>query len=63
MIAKKLPSISVLIPTLNAAKVLGKCLRSIATQDYPKEKLEIIVADGGSTDETLDIVKKLEIRN
>lgn len=52
----KLPKISILIPTLNAASVLEKCLCSIAAQDYPK--IEIIIADGGSTDKTLEIVKK-----
>jgi len=54
----KLPTISILIPTLNAASVLEGCLRSISIQDYPKENLEIIIADGGSTDKTLAIAKK-----
>lgn len=53
-----MPFVSILIPTLNAAGVLEKCLRSIVEQDYPKKKIEIIVADGGSTDETLEIAKK-----
>ncbi len=50
------PSISILIPTLNCASVLKECLRSIGDQDYPKDRLEIIVADGGSTDNTLKVV-------
>jgi glycosyltransferase involved in cell wall biosynthesis len=49
------PNISVLIPTLNAASVLESCLKSIRSQNYPQEKLEIIVADGGSTDATVGI--------
>lgn len=53
-----LPSISIVIPTLNAARVLEKCLASIKIQDYPKDKLEIIIADGGSKDRTLEIAKK-----
>lgn len=53
-----LPRISVLIPTLNAAKVLSKCLQSLADQDYPKNKIEVIIADGGSTDGTLKIARK-----
>ena len=59
---KNYPSISVLIPTLNAASVLEKCLKSIANQEYPKEKIEIIIADGGSTDKTLAIAKKYKAR-
>ena len=55
---EKTLEISILIPTLNAASVLGKCLSSIATQDYPKNKIEIIIADGGSTDKTLETAKK-----
>lgn len=58
MNSKDAPLVSILIPTLNAASVLEKCLASIVKQDYPKEKLEIIVADGGSTDKTLEIAKK-----
>jgi len=50
------PFVTVIIPTLNSGKVLDKCLRSIKQQLYPKKKIEIIIADGGSTDNTLDIV-------
>ncbi len=52
------PSISIVIPTLNSASVLEKCLRSIAFQEYPKSKVEVIIGDGGSTDETLATSKK-----
>lgn len=58
MYSKKLPSISILIATLNSASVLEGCLKSIVNQDYPKEKIEIIIADGGSTDKTLKIAKE-----
>jgi glycosyltransferase involved in cell wall biosynthesis len=53
-----LPSISILIPTLNAARVLPACLASIRAQDYPPELVEVIVADGGSQDDTLDIARQ-----
>ena len=52
------PKVSILIPTLNAGSVLGECLRSIEVQDYPKDKVELIIADGGSKDKTLEIAKK-----
>lgn len=58
MVSKNMLSISVLIPTLNAARVLESCLKSITQQDYPEEKIEIIIADGGSTDKTLEITRK-----
>jgi len=48
-------TISIVIPTFNSEKVLGECLESILVQDYPREKLEIIAVDGGSTDRTLEV--------
>lgn len=56
-----LPSISVLIPTYNSEKTLGLCLDSIVTQDYPKELIEIIIADAGSTDSTLEIARQFHV--
>lgn len=50
--------ITFVIPTLNAGKVLGKCLASIDKQDYPKKNYQILIIDGGSTDKTLEIAKK-----
>jgi glycosyltransferase involved in cell wall biosynthesis len=38
--------------------VLKECLDSFAQQDYPPERLEIIVADGGSTDGTTEIARQ-----
>ena len=52
---KTLPRVSFIIPTLNASKLLPKCLAKIREQDYPKNKIEIIVVDGGSTDGTQQI--------
>lgn len=49
--------VSFVIPTLNASKFLPKCLSSIRSQNYPLNKVEIIVADGGSEDSTRDIAK------
>lgn len=57
-----LSSISVVIPTLNAASVLKNCLQSIANQNYPREKIEIIIADGGSTDRTVEIARKYQAK-
>ncbi len=51
------PHISVIIPTLNAQSTLEECLRSLKSQRY-HGKVEVIVADGGSTDDTLDIASR-----
>jgi glycosyltransferase involved in cell wall biosynthesis len=53
-----LPTISVCMATLNAENVLEECLFLLASQDYPKDKIELLVGDGGSTDSTRTIVKK-----
>jgi glycosyltransferase involved in cell wall biosynthesis len=53
-----LPTISVIIPTLNAARTLEACLAAIRSQHYPRENVEIVLADAGSTDATLSIAEK-----
>lgn len=57
---REIPSISVIIPTYNSENVLKDCLRSIRRQDYPSDKLEIIIIDAGSMDATLDIAKEFK---
>ncbi len=53
----KYPSISVVLATYNSEFSLMLCLDSLFSQDYPKEKIELIIADGGSKDKTLEIIK------
>ena len=53
---KNLPKISIVIPSFNKAKFIGKTLQSIFEQEYPN--LEVIIEDGGSTDRTLNIINK-----
>ncbi len=53
-------TVSIIIPTYNSARTLEKCLDSIAAQDYPAEQMEIIVADAGSLDKTLEIAKSVK---
>jgi glycosyltransferase involved in cell wall biosynthesis len=56
------PTISVVIPTLNAEKYLDECLASVRSQDYPQDQVEIVIADGGSTDRTLEIAAAHGVR-
>ena len=54
--------ISVIIPAYNIEDLLGRCVESVAGQDYPKELLEIIVVDDGSTDTTGKVADELAAR-
>jgi len=49
------PDVSVVIPTLQEGKYLQRCLQSLQEQSYTC--FEVIIVDGGSTDETLDIAR------
>jgi len=52
------PTISIVVPSYNQGRFLEETLRSILLQNYPS--IEIIIIDGGSKDETVDIIKKYE---
>lgn len=58
---KNEPLVTIVIPVYNEEKYFSSCLDSIFKLDYPKNKLEIIVVDNGSTDSTLDIAKRYDV--
>lgn len=60
---KNLHNVTILIPAYNEEKVIEKTLRRILSIDYPKNKMEILVIDDGSTDRTYEIAKKFESKN
>jgi glycosyltransferase involved in cell wall biosynthesis len=47
----------VIIPVRNEEGFIGRCLQALAAQDYSRERFEVIVLDGGSTDATEDEVR------
>ncbi len=53
------PFVTAILPILNEANFIEKSLGAVLAQDYPPDRLEILVVDGGSTDNTQSIVKKL----
>lgn len=59
---KELPSVSCIIATYNSSDTIKECLTSLFFQNYPKDKLEVIIVDGGSKDKTLEILKRFKIR-
>ena len=56
------PSISFVIPTYNAEKYLRLCLESIFSQEYSRDRIEVLIVDGGSKDKTLKISRKYKVR-
>ena len=56
------PSVSVIVPVRNGEATIEPLLESLQRLDYDKNKLEVIVVDGNSTDRTRDIVKKYPVK-
>jgi glycosyltransferase involved in cell wall biosynthesis len=55
----QLPFVTIAMPCLNEERFIEACLESVRRQDYPADRYEVIIADGGSTDETRAIVTRL----
>ncbi len=51
--------VTIIIPTLNEERYLDRCVRSLMADPYPRDRLEILVVDGGSSDRTVEIATEL----
>ena len=53
-----LPFISIINPIRNVERTIETNLKYLLDIDYPKDKMEIVFGDGGSTDKTVDIIRE-----
>lgn len=56
-----LPTVLVVIPTLNEERYIRRCLEGLMALDYPKDRLRIRVVDNYSTDRTVEIANKYRV--
>lgn len=57
MTSTEQPLVSVVIPCLNEEEFIARCLESVIANDYPREKMEVLIVDGRSDDDTRIIVE------
>ena len=53
------PFVSVVVPMRNERRYVERCLRSLAAQDYPRDRFEVIVVDGSSTDGSRQLAESM----
>lgn len=54
------PYISIIIPVYNGEKTLALCVESIARQSYPLERIEVVIINNGSTDNSYKVFTELQ---
>lgn len=54
-----LPKVSIIIPVYNEANVLKRRIENLEELRYPRDKLEIVFVDGGSSDDSADLIQNL----
>src|SRR3989344_7500489 len=54
------PSVAIIVPCWNEASTIGATCDSLLALDYPKDKLEIILVDDGSTDTTREAMSRFK---
>jgi glycosyltransferase involved in cell wall biosynthesis len=59
MVDESMPFVSIIMPIRNEADFIGRAIRSILDNDYPIDRIEVLVVDGMSADGTRDTVQQL----
>ena len=59
----KNPLVSIVLTTFNSQAIIERVLEAIVNQDFPLERVELIIVDGGSKDKTLKIIQDFLERN
>src|SRR2546427_11915051 len=55
-----LPFVSVIMPVRNEAEFIERSVGAVSAQDYPHDRMEILIADGGSSDATRAVIESLK---
>lgn len=55
------PFISIVVPIRNEQATIERLARSLLDQDYPHDRYEILMADGGCTDRTRDLISLVDV--
>lgn len=55
-------TVTVIVPILNAQKYLDEFLQALLAQNYPKDLVQMIIIDNGSSDKSVDIVKNYPVK-
>jgi len=56
------PEVSIVIPARNEEAYIEMAMESVAAQTWPREQLEIVVVDNGSTDTTVEVVRRFSAK-
>src|SRR6266516_6630991 len=59
---ERYPTVSLIVPTYNEGQIIGRKLENILQLDYPRDKLNVLVVDSASTDDTREVVRRFANR-
>lgn len=63
LLPEKMIAVSIIIPCYNESKTIARVLEAIYHQTYPREKVEVVIADGNSTDGTRQSIVEFQARH